>query len=79
MAFVMNKLAMINSCAIILENKINFFAKNHCEIQVCTIHIHALYAIKYGIKRESKSSLGQVKLGQGTLTEGEGSVQLTLF
>jgi hypothetical protein len=29
MAFMMNKLAMINSCEIILEKK---FAKNHCEI-----------------------------------------------
>ena len=36
MACMMNKLAMINSCEIIL-GKIFFFAKNHCKIQVCTI------------------------------------------
>ncbi len=35
MAFMMNKLEMINSCEIIIEKlKLNFFAKNHCEIQV---------------------------------------------
>jgi hypothetical protein len=45
MAFMMNKLAMINSCEIILEKK---FAKNHCEIQVCAILVCALYSIKYG-------------------------------
>ncbi len=45
MAFVMNKLAMINSCKIFLEF---FFAKNHCEIQVRTILICPLYLIKYG-------------------------------
>ncbi len=28
--------------------KIRFFAKNHCEIQVCTILVCALYSIKYG-------------------------------
>jgi hypothetical protein len=30
----MNELAMIISFEIILENKNNFLAKNHCEIQV---------------------------------------------
>jgi len=34
MAFMMNILAMINSCEIILENF--FGAKNHCEIQAQT-------------------------------------------
>jgi len=47
MAFMMNKLAIINSCEIILEKK-TFFAKNHCEIQVHTILVCALYSIKYG-------------------------------
>ncbi len=46
MAFMINKLAMINSCEIILENKNKFFAKSFCEIQVRTIL--ALYSIKYG-------------------------------
>ncbi len=46
MACMMNKLAMINSCEIILAKKI---AKNHCEIQVHTILIRALYSIKYNI------------------------------
>ena len=41
MAFMMNKLAMINSFEIILEI---FFAKNHCEIQV---RKPPLYSIKY--------------------------------
>jgi hypothetical protein len=49
MGFMMNKLAMINSCEIILEKiKINFFAKNHCEIQVHTLLVCAIYSIKYG-------------------------------
>jgi hypothetical protein len=30
-----------------LKNKINFFAKNHCEIQVRTILVGPLYAIEY--------------------------------
>jgi hypothetical protein len=42
MAFMMNKDAMINFCEIIPQNKI-IFAKNHCEIQVCTILVCALY------------------------------------
>ncbi len=46
MAFVMNKLAMINSCEVIFEKKII----NHCEIQVRTILMCALYSIKYGNK-----------------------------
>ena len=49
MAFMMNKLAMINSCEIIVEF---FFAKNHCEIQVCTILVCALYSIKYGTTKK---------------------------
>jgi hypothetical protein len=48
MAFMMNKLAMINSCEIILEKKF-FFYKNHCEIQVRAILVCALYMIKYSI------------------------------
>ncbi len=47
MASMTNKLAMINSCEIILE-KLIFFAKIHCEIQVRTILVCALYSIKYG-------------------------------
>ena len=43
-AFMLNKLAMINSFEIILEI---FFDKNHCEIQVCTILVCALYSVKY--------------------------------
>ena len=46
MAFMMNKLAMINSFEIILEKY--FFAKNHCEIQVRAILVCTLYSIKYG-------------------------------
>ncbi len=49
MAFMMNKLAIINFCEIILEKiKIIFFAKNHCEIQVRTILVCTLDSIKYG-------------------------------
>jgi len=40
-AFMLNKLAMINSFEIILEI---FFDKNHCEIQVRTILVYALYS-----------------------------------
>jgi hypothetical protein len=47
MAYMMNKLAMINSCEIILL-KNNFFTKNPCEFQVRTILVCALYSIKYG-------------------------------
>jgi hypothetical protein len=46
MAFMINKLAIINSCEIIHEI---FFAKIYCEIQVCTILVRTLYSIKYGI------------------------------
>jgi hypothetical protein len=46
MASMMTKLAMINSCEIILEKVNYFFAKNHCEIQVRTILVCALYSIK---------------------------------
>jgi hypothetical protein len=48
MAFMMNKLAMINSCEIILKKQKYFFDKNHCEIQVRIILVCALYSIKYG-------------------------------
>ncbi len=47
MPFIMNKLAMINSCEIILEKQ-KKIAKNHCEIQMRTILVYALYSIKYG-------------------------------
>ncbi len=47
MAFIMNKLAMINSCEIIVEKKF-FFAKNYCEIQVSPLLVCTLYSIKYG-------------------------------
>ncbi len=49
MASMMNKLAIINSCEIILEKLNNFFAKNNCEIQVGTILVCALFSIKYSI------------------------------
>ena len=48
----MKKLAMINSCEIILENKNKIFAKNHCEIQVHTLLVCALYLIKYSNQEE---------------------------
>ncbi len=49
MAFMMNKIAMINTCEIIPEKiKIFFFAKYHCEIWVRTILTCPLYSIKYG-------------------------------
>jgi hypothetical protein len=53
MTFVMSKLAMIYSREIILEI---FFAKNHCEIQVRTILICALYSIKYNIFHSYKTT-----------------------
>ncbi len=47
--FMMNKLAMINSCKSFLEKlKKNIFFKNHCEIQVRTVLECTLYSIKYG-------------------------------
>jgi hypothetical protein len=46
MASMMNKLTMMNSCEIILE-KYFFFDKNHCEIEMHTILVCALYLIKY--------------------------------
>jgi hypothetical protein len=49
MVSMMNKLAMINSYEIILEKKINIFAKNCCEIQGQTILVCTLYSIKYSI------------------------------
>jgi hypothetical protein len=48
MASMMNKLAMIISCEIILAKQNLFFAKNQCKIQVRTILVCALYWIKYG-------------------------------
>jgi hypothetical protein len=45
MASMMNKLAMVK---FFLKNKINFFAKNQCEVQVRTILICTLCLIKYG-------------------------------
>ncbi len=48
MASMMNKLAMINSCEIILEKENYFFAKNHCDSQVRNILVCTLYSIKYG-------------------------------
>jgi hypothetical protein len=40
---------MINFCEIIIEKqKYLNLAKNHCEIQVHTILVCALYSIKYG-------------------------------
>jgi hypothetical protein len=48
MASMMNKLAIINSCEIMelfLKINVNFFAKNHCEIQVRTILVCTLYSI----------------------------------
>jgi hypothetical protein len=47
MAGMMNKLAMINSCEIILETKNEFFDKIYCKIQVHTVLVCALYSIKY--------------------------------
>jgi hypothetical protein len=32
-----------------LKNKNIFFAKNHCEIQVPTVLVCALYSVKYSI------------------------------
>jgi hypothetical protein len=49
MAFMMNKLAMINSCEIILEKNI---CQKTCETQVRTIFECALYSIKYGTKKK---------------------------
>jgi hypothetical protein len=43
MAFMMSKLAIINSFETILEKKV---AKNHCEIQVRIILGRASYSIK---------------------------------
>jgi hypothetical protein len=43
MAFMMNKLPMINSCEIILEI---FFSKIHCETQVRTILVCSLDKIR---------------------------------
>ncbi len=53
MAFMMNKLEIIKPVKLFLKNKNNFFAKNHCEIQVRTILVYTLYSIKYGINETS--------------------------
>jgi hypothetical protein len=49
---MINKLAMIIFCEIILKN---FFVKNHCEIQVRIVLECALYLIKYGNKLKAKA------------------------
>ncbi len=41
-----------------LKNNINFFAKNHSEIQVRTVLVCALYSIKYG--KSCKTYLGPI-------------------
>ncbi len=52
MAFMINKLAMINFCEIILKF---FFVKNTGEIQVHIVLECALYLIKYGNKLKAKA------------------------
>ncbi len=47
MASMINKLAMIKFLWNYFWKKINFFAKNHCEIQVDIILVCVLYSIKY--------------------------------
>ena len=47
MAFMMNKIAVIISCEIILEKQKLIFAKNYHEIQVRTILVCTLFSIKY--------------------------------
>jgi hypothetical protein len=42
MAFMMNKLAMINFCEIIFEKKTLFFAKNYCKFR-CALYLYAHY------------------------------------
>jgi hypothetical protein len=44
-AFMLHKLAVIISFGIIHENF--FFCQNHCEIQVGTLLVCALFSIKY--------------------------------
>jgi hypothetical protein len=47
---MMNKLAMINSCEIILEkSKIVFLPKIIVKFK-CTLYLCALYSVKYGIQ-----------------------------
>ncbi len=61
-AFMINTLAMTNSCEIILEF---FFAKNHCEIQVHTILVRPLYSIKYNTQNtEMKLKTSNFKLNE---------------
>ncbi len=43
MAFMMNELAKLNSCEIILE-KYFFFDKNHCKFR-CALYLYAHYAL----------------------------------
>jgi len=64
MAFMMNKLAMINSFEIILEKK---FQKIHCVIQVHTILICTLYLIKYGTFKTYTKVLWSRALGRNIL------------
>jgi hypothetical protein len=54
MTFMMNKLAMINSCEIIFEYTNNFFDNSHCELQVHTLLVCAFYSVKYGRLYERK-------------------------
>ncbi len=69
MTFMMNKLAMINFCEIILEKIKNNKNKNYCEIQVHTILVCALYSIKYGILKTTFSLhiLEEVALNNSSL------------
>jgi hypothetical protein len=65
MALMMNKHAMINSCKIILKNKNNFFVKNHCEIQVCTILVYILYIFNISCSNPVDFGYIKTRLGQG--------------
>jgi hypothetical protein len=48
MAFMMNKLAMLNSVKLFLKNKNKIFLPRHYEIQMHTKLVCTLYLIKYG-------------------------------
>jgi hypothetical protein len=63
MASMMNKLVIL--LKLFLKNKINFFAKNHCQIQVHTILVCALYSIKYS--NLFKLTLLAIRLGRRLL------------
>jgi hypothetical protein len=61
---------------LLLKNKNIFFAQNHCEIQVCTILVCALYSIKYSTNKNMahwKSNCLASKMG-----EFEGATYLLL-